>query len=77
MTLKQKKDTKENNEKKAKDTTEQQVKEKRERVKSELSVLHQKYKTLKSSNLKQDPQLWHNYHQISEDNEKFILFLIL
>jgi superfamily II DNA or RNA helicase len=69
MTLKKdkkpKKETKENKE---------SDKEKRERVKSELSVLHQKYKTLKSSNLKQtfheDIQLWHNYHQISEDNEK-------
>jgi superfamily II DNA or RNA helicase len=63
---------------KSKKTLEKQFKEtpeqKRQRTKSELSVLHQKYKTLKSSNLqntfKEDIQLWYNYHQISEENEK-------
>jgi SAM-dependent methyltransferase len=63
---------------KSKKALEAQIKEtpeqKRQRTKSELSVLHQKYKTLKSSNLqntfKEDIQLWYNYHQISEENEK-------
>ena len=45
-----------------------------ERNKSEISVLHQKYKTMKSSNLQSEfrvnPEKWHHYHQISEENEK-------
>lgn len=44
------------------------------KVKSELSVLHQRYKTLTSANLAKefaaDPQLWHNYHAIAEQNEE-------
>ena len=43
-------------------------------VKSEISQLHQRYKTLKSENLKKEfnenPELWHKYHGISEENEK-------
>ena len=46
---------------------------KRERVKSEISLLHKEYKTLKSENLnkkfKEQPELWITYHQISEENE--------
>ena len=46
---------------------------KRERVKSEISLLHKEYKTLKSENLnkkfKEQPELWTTYHQISEENE--------
>jgi len=42
--------------------------------KSQLSVLHQKYKTLNSSNLhaqfQQEPSLWREYHKISEANER-------
>jgi len=57
-------------EKQFKETTE----ERRQRNKSELSVLHQKYKTMTSSNLhnafKEDIELWHNYHKIAEENEK-------
>ena len=53
---------------------EESVKQKRERVKSEISVLHQRYKTLKSDNLhiefNEQPELWHKYHEISEENEK-------
>ena len=45
-----------------------------ERVKSEISVLHQRYKTLTSQNLnkefQENPELWHKYHEISEENEK-------
>jgi SAM-dependent methyltransferase len=45
-----------------------------ERTKSELSVLHQRYKTMKSENLKnefqENPELWNKYHAISEENEK-------
>jgi superfamily II DNA or RNA helicase len=44
------------------------------RSKSELSVLHQRYKTLNSQNLQKEfqetPELWHKYHAISEENEK-------
>ena len=51
-----------------------QIKEKRERVKSEMSMLHQKYKTMTSANLRkvfeETPDLWHKYHDISEENEK-------
>jgi hypothetical protein len=46
----------------------------KERIKSEISVLHQKYKTMKSSNLqsefRENPEKWHHYHKISEENEK-------
>lgn len=46
----------------------------RQQTKSQLSVLHQQYKTLKSANLKQlfqeSPALWHEYHAISEANEE-------
>jgi len=48
--------------------------QKRQRVHSELSQLHQKYKTLTSDHLRQTfdetPSLWHTYHAISEENEK-------
>ncbi len=48
--------------------------ERRQRNKSELSVLHQRYKTMTSSNLhtafKEDIESWHNYHKIAEENEK-------
>ena len=47
--------------------------QKRQRVHSELSQLHQKYKTLTSDHLREafteDPSLWHKYHDISEENE--------
>jgi ribosomal RNA-processing protein 8 len=47
---------------------------KRNRVKSKLSVLHQRYKTLTSQNLgkefTENPDLWHTYHATSEENEK-------
>lgn len=53
-----------------KETSEQRQK----RTKSELSVLHQRYKTLNSQNLQKEfqetPELWHEYHTISEENEK-------
>jgi len=42
-------------------------------MKSEISVLHQKYKRMTSTNLhnmfKSDPYLWATYHEISEENE--------
>lgn len=48
--------------------------QKRQRVHSELSQLHQKYKTLTSDHLREafteNPSLWHTYHAISEENEK-------
>ena len=56
--------------KESKETSEQT----RERKKSELSLLHQKYKTMSSQNLQKEfqksPELWHQYHTISEENEK-------
>jgi ubiquinone/menaquinone biosynthesis C-methylase UbiE len=49
-------------------------KSKKERVKTEISILHQRYKTLSSNNLhnefKNDEKLWINYHKIAEENEK-------
>ena len=48
--------------------------EKRQRTKSEISVLHQRYKTLNSQNLnkefQENKELWTKYHAISEENEK-------
>ena len=62
--------TKEPKTKEPKETPEQR----RHRTKSELSVLHQRYKTLTSQNLQKEfqetPELWHQYHAISEENEK-------
>jgi ribosomal RNA-processing protein 8 len=53
---------------------EESQEQKRERVKSEISVLHQRYKTMNSKNLHQEfnnsPDIWHKYHQIAEENEK-------
>ena len=44
------------------------------RVKSEMSILHQKYKTMTSQNLstyfKEHPEKWNEYHQISKNNEE-------
>jgi ubiquinone/menaquinone biosynthesis C-methylase UbiE len=46
---------------------------KQARQKSQMSVLHQQYKTLKSTNLQQlfqdKPKLFHEYHDLSEANE--------
>jgi len=48
--------------------------QKRLRVKSEISVLHQKYKTMRSDTLAQhlidNPTAWQDYHRISETNEE-------
>jgi len=48
--------------------------ERQTRVKPELSTLHQIYKTLNSANLHKEfnanPELWHQYHVISEQNEE-------
>ena len=53
--------------------TEETNVERKKRTKTELSQLHQRYKTMKSENLKneftENPDLWHNYHAISEENE--------
>jgi superfamily II DNA or RNA helicase len=42
--------------------------------KSQLSLLHREYKTLRSDNLnhtfKENSQLWEDYHRIAEENEK-------
>jgi ribosomal RNA-processing protein 8 len=47
---------------------------KRTRVKTELSTLHQRYKTMNSQNLgkefAENPETWTKYHEISEENEK-------
>jgi superfamily II DNA or RNA helicase len=48
--------------------------QKKQRTESELSILHQRYKTLTSQNLQREfqetPELWYKYHAISEENEK-------
>jgi ribosomal RNA-processing protein 8 len=55
-------------------TIKESSEQKRVRVHSELSDLHKKYKTLNSENLgtlfKENKDLWHTYHAISEENEK-------
>jgi ribosomal RNA-processing protein 8 len=55
-------------------TTKETSTQKKACAKSEISELHKEYKTLKSENLnnkfKQNPDLWTQYHQISEENEK-------
>jgi superfamily II DNA or RNA helicase/ubiquinone/menaquinone biosynthesis C-methylase UbiE len=55
--------------KEPKESTEQ----KRQRIKKEISELHQKYKTLTSANLSklfEDKTKWEHYHTISERNEE-------
>ena len=51
--------------------------EKRIRISSEISILHQKYKSMNSKNLHKEfhenPELWTKYHEISEENEKSFL----
>ena len=46
------------------------------RTKSQMEILHKRYKTLTSSNLnkefKENTQLWNEYHKISEKNEDFL-----
>ena len=48
--------------------------QKRHRYKTEISVLHQRYKTLSSQNLRNEfnttPELWYKYHEIAEENER-------
>ena len=60
--------------KKPKQSITETTEQKRQRTKSEMEILHQKYKTMKSENLKnefqENPELWHQYHAISEENEK-------
>lgn len=50
------------------------IEQRKQRTKSELEVLHQRYKTLNSKNLQKEfqetPDLWHRYHAVSEENEK-------
>lgn len=61
---------KETKPKSKKETTEQ----KRERTKSEISILHQKYKTMNSQTLHKHfedfTDDWSTYHKISEENEE-------
>ena len=53
---------------------EKESEQKRQRVKTEISELHQKYKTMRSDNLAshfaENPEDWHHYHAISEKNEE-------
>ena len=55
-------------------TKEDKEKTKRQITKTELTILHQKYKTMNSVNLnkvfKETPELWQTYHDIAEENEK-------
>ena len=54
--------------------TEETPENKRIRTKSQMEILHKRYKTLTSSNLnkefKENTQLWKEYHEISEKNEE-------
>ena len=49
------------------------VETRKQRFKSEISILHQKYKTMNSENLHkhfaENPEEWVKYHEISEKNE--------
>jgi ubiquinone/menaquinone biosynthesis C-methylase UbiE len=53
-----------------KETTEQ----KKQRTKSQMEILHQRYKTLSSTSLNKifsdDSDLWNEYHKLSEKNEE-------
>jgi ubiquinone/menaquinone biosynthesis C-methylase UbiE len=53
-----------------KETTEQ----KKQRTKSQMEILHQRYKTLSSTSLNKifsdDSDLWNKYHKMSEQNEE-------
>jgi superfamily II DNA or RNA helicase len=59
-----------------KETTQptESTEQKRHRIKSELSILHQHYKTMRSDTLaqhfKENPDTWSDYHKISEANEE-------
>jgi hypothetical protein len=59
---------------KIKEKTEETPENKRVRTKSQMEILHKRYKTLTSSNLnkefKENTQLWNEYHEISEKNEE-------
>jgi len=48
--------------------------QRKERVKSEISVLHQKYKSMNSQNLhklfEEQPEDWTKYHKLAEANEE-------
>jgi hypothetical protein len=50
------------------------IQQKHQQTKTILSTLHQKYKTMNSSNLnqlfKENQNDWNTYHEISEENEK-------
>ena len=55
--------------------TDKEIKEEgQQRIKSTISILHQKYKTMNSQNLntefKEHPEKWKEYHQISKENEE-------
>lgn len=55
-------------------SNEEIAKERKEKIKSELSELHKKYKTMNSKNLHNEfnnnQKIWFEYHRIAEDNEK-------
>ena len=59
---------------KDKDKNKEKSEERKRRITSEISQLHQRYKTLNSRNLNiefnDNLGLWDNYHKISEENEK-------
>ena len=59
---------------KIKEKTEETLENRRIRTKSQMEILHKRYKTLTSSNLnnefKENAQLWNEYHEISEKNEE-------
>jgi ubiquinone/menaquinone biosynthesis C-methylase UbiE len=50
------------------------IETRKQRFKSEISILHQKYKTMNSETLRkyfeENPEEWEKYHEISEKNEE-------
>ena len=56
------------------DYNQETAEQKRERTKSEISILHQKYKIMNSQTLhkhfEDNPDDWFSYHKISEENEE-------
>ena len=59
---------------KDREITEESTENRRIRTKSQMEILHKRYKTSTSSNsnkeFKENTQLWNEYHEITEKNEK-------
>ena len=60
--------------KKTKEVVNETTEQRKQRTKSQMEVLHQRYKTLSSTNLNKEfsdnKNLWNEYHEMSEQNEE-------